>query len=41
MSPTIAEQRKNDMKKKGMYDAGDTVDMAKVFRKSPTANTLN
>ena len=34
------------MKKKGEYDAGDKVDMAKVFRKSPTAinfygNTLN
>ena len=46
MSPTLAEKRKNDMKKKGEYDAGDKVDMTKLFRKSPTAiniygNTLN
>ena len=46
MSPTLADKRKTDMKKKGEYDAGDKVDMTKVFRKSPTAiniygNTLN
>ena len=46
MSPTIADKRKTDMKKKGEYDAGDKVDMTKEFRKSPRqiniyGNTLN